>query len=74
MGIFNRQRLYPFIFKLQRMHKEQFLFLKIKFFLKIKGLKIIINFKFLKRRNIFHVPHEKNYVDKNLVSTKMKPE
>lgn len=56
------------------MHKEQFLFLKIKFFLKIKGLKIIINFKFLKRRNIFHVPHEKNYVDKNLVSTKMKPE
>lgn len=46
--------------------------------MKIKRLKMkfhfIINFKFLKQRSIFCVPTEKNYVDKNLVSTKLREE
>lgn len=72
MGTFYRQRLYPSIFKLQRIYKEQFLLLKIQFLLlKIKGLKMklfhfSINFKFLKWRSIFHAPSEKNYIDKNI--------
>lgn len=73
MGTFYRQRLYPSIFKLQRIYKEQFLLLKIKG-LKMKLFHFIINFKFLKWRSIFHVSSEKNYVDKNIVSTKMRQE